>query len=144
LLTKIACAETHCARGEARNSTVPTISSIDASRPETCAFLTYSTDCGVSSPWKNGVSTAPGATVFAVTPRAPSFLASARVNCSIGPLWLHADAIARGELVHVLPRGSPPASAVHALVVPGRHRPAKIRVALELLRARVPRLPGVD
>jgi hypothetical protein len=110
LVTKIVCAETHRARGEARSSTVPTISSTDASRPETCAFLTYSTDCAVSSPWKNGVSTAPGATVFTVTPRAPSSLAS----------------------------------AVHALVVPGRHRPAKIEVALELLRERVPRLPGVD
>ena len=60
-----------------------------------------------------------------------------------GPLWLYADAIARGELVHVLPRWHPPSSAVHALVLPGRHRPAKIVAALELLRERVPRLPGV-
>lgn len=60
-----------------------------------------------------------------------------------GPLWLYSDAIARGELVHVLPRWHPPASPVHALVLPGRYRPAKVAAVLELLRERVRRLPGV-
>jgi DNA-binding transcriptional LysR family regulator len=69
-------------------------------------------------------------------------LAGAGLNA--GPLWLYADAIARGELVHVLPRWHPEASAVHALVVPGRYRPAKIRAALELVRECVPRLPGIS
>ena len=35
-----------------------------------------------------------------------------------------------------LPRWSSPSSTVHALVLPGRHRPAKIAAALELLRER--------
>jgi DNA-binding transcriptional LysR family regulator len=51
------------------------------------------------------------------------------------------DELARHELVqHAGPFES---DEVHALVVPGRHRPAKIKVALELLRERVPRLPGI-
>jgi DNA-binding transcriptional LysR family regulator len=61
-----------------------------------------------------------------------------------GPLWLYADAIARGDLVHLMPHWRPPSSAIHALVLPGRHRPAKIATTLELLRERVPRLPGVS
>lgn len=60
-----------------------------------------------------------------------------------GPLWLYADAIKRGKLVPLLPRWHPPSSPVHALVLPGRHRPAKIATTLELLRERVPKLPGL-
>jgi DNA-binding transcriptional LysR family regulator len=60
-----------------------------------------------------------------------------------GPLWLYAPAIERGDLVHVLPRWHPPTGAVHALVLAGRYRPAKVAAALELLRARVPGLPGL-
>lgn len=67
----------------------------------------------------------------------------AGAGMNAGPLWLYADAIARGELVRVLPRWSPPRFPVHALVLPGRHRPAKIAAALQLLRARVPKLRGV-
>jgi DNA-binding transcriptional LysR family regulator len=68
-------------------------------------------------------------------------IAGAGLNA--GPLWLYADAIARGDLVRVLPRWSPPSSFVHALTLPGRNRPAKIALALAMLRDRVPRLAGV-
>lgn len=60
-----------------------------------------------------------------------------------GPLWLFADVIARGELVHILPRWRPPTGTLQALVLPGRYRPAKIGAALALLRARAPQLPGI-
>jgi DNA-binding transcriptional LysR family regulator len=60
-----------------------------------------------------------------------------------GPLWLFSEAIARGELVHVLPRWRPPQGPLHALVVSGRRRPAKVTATLALLRARAPQLPGV-
>jgi LysR family transcriptional regulator, regulator for bpeEF and oprC len=61
-----------------------------------------------------------------------------------GPLWLFADAIARGQLVHILPRWRPPTGRLQALVLPARYRPAKIAAALALLRARAPRLPGIS
>lgn len=60
-----------------------------------------------------------------------------------GPLWLFAGAIARGELVHILPRWRPPTGTLQALVLPGRYRPAKISAALALLRARAVALPGI-
>ncbi len=68
---------------------------------------------------------------------------TAGAGFNAGPLWLYADAIDRGELRHILPEWRPPNGFVHALTVPGRHRPAKIRAALELFRARVPQLPGI-
>jgi DNA-binding transcriptional LysR family regulator len=46
------------------------------------------------------------------------------------PLWLDADAIDRGELICVLPTWSPPRYPVHALMLPGRYRPAKTNSAL--------------
>lgn len=69
-------------------------------------------------------------------------IAGAGLNA--GPLWLFADAIARGDLVHILPRWRPPSGTLQALVLAGRYRPAKISAALALLRARAPRLPGVS
>jgi len=69
--------------------------------------------------------------------------AIAGAGIATGPLWLYADAIRRKELVHVLPRWNPPKGEVYALVLPGKFRPAKINVALEMLRKRVPRLPGI-
>jgi DNA-binding transcriptional LysR family regulator len=60
-----------------------------------------------------------------------------------GPQWLFADAIARGDLVHVLPKWSPPKGAVHALTLPGDFRPAKTKLALAMLRTRVPNLRGI-
>jgi DNA-binding transcriptional LysR family regulator len=67
----------------------------------------------------------------------------AGAGLNAGPLWLFAEEIARGALVRVLPAWSPPRYAVHALMAPGRHRPAKVTAALQLLRAQVPRLAGV-
>jgi DNA-binding transcriptional LysR family regulator len=67
----------------------------------------------------------------------------AGAGLNAGPLWLYADAIARGELVHVLPRWDPGRGSIHALVLPGKYRPAKIDVALDMLREQVPRLPGI-
>jgi len=55
-----------------------------------------------------------------------------------GLCGFYADGIARGDLVHILPAWSPPRGAVHALMLPGRFRPAKTDVALEMLRQRVP------
>jgi DNA-binding transcriptional LysR family regulator len=60
-----------------------------------------------------------------------------------GPLWLYADDIAAGRLVHVLPAFSPPGFQLHALMLPGRYRPAKISAALELLREKLPQLTGI-
>ena len=68
-------------------------------------------------------------------------LAGAGVNA--GPLWLFADAIARGELVHVLTDWRPPSGTLQAVVPPRRHRPAKVTAALALIRERAARLPGV-
>lgn len=68
-------------------------------------------------------------------------LAGAGFNA--GPLWLYADAIESGELVHLLPDWKLPTTTVQAVTVAGRQRPAKIRSALELLQARVPRLAGI-
>jgi DNA-binding transcriptional LysR family regulator len=65
-------------------------------------------------------------------------MAGAGLNA--GPLWLYAEAIARGTLTHVLPAWSPPRFAVHALMPPGHFRPAKVAAALHMLRARVPQL----
>lgn len=67
----------------------------------------------------------------------------AGAGLNAGPLWLYADAIARGELVRVLPSWSPPTFPIQALTLPGRHRPAKVAAALQLLRARIPTLPGL-
>jgi DNA-binding transcriptional LysR family regulator len=68
-------------------------------------------------------------------------LAGAGLNA--GPLWLYADALARGALVRVLPAWSPPRFAVRALVVPEKYRPAKVAAALQMLRTRVSQLTGV-
>lgn len=68
-------------------------------------------------------------------------LAGAGFNA--GPLWLYAEALERGELVRLLPDWRPPSTTVQVVTVAGRQRPAKIRSALELLQARVPRLAGI-
>ena len=68
-------------------------------------------------------------------------MAGAGLNA--GPLWLYADAIDRGELIRVLPAWNPPRYPVHALMLPGRYRPAKTNSALAMLRVKVPKLPGV-
>ena len=67
----------------------------------------------------------------------------AGAGLNAGPIWLYADAVARGDLVHVLPLWSPPSSLLQAIVAPGRHRPAKVSAALALLRERSARLPGI-
>ncbi|HTQ47244.1 MAG TPA: LysR family transcriptional regulator [Polyangiaceae bacterium] len=69
-------------------------------------------------------------------------LAGAGINA--GPVWLFADAIERGDLVHVLPRWQPPTGTLQAVVPPGRYRPAKVTAALALLRDRATRLPGIS
>jgi DNA-binding transcriptional LysR family regulator len=68
-------------------------------------------------------------------------MAGAGLNA--GPLWLYADALDRGELIRVLPDWNPPRYPVHALMLPGRYRPAKTNSALAMLRVKVPELPGV-
>jgi DNA-binding transcriptional LysR family regulator len=68
-------------------------------------------------------------------------MAGAGLNA--GPLWLYADAIDRGELIRVLPAWNPPRYPVHALLLPGRYRPAKSNSALAMLRVKVPMLPGI-
>jgi DNA-binding transcriptional LysR family regulator len=60
-----------------------------------------------------------------------------------GPLWLFAQAIARGQLVHLLPEWEPPTGSLQALVPPRAYRPAKVTAALELFRRRAPEVPGV-
>jgi len=67
----------------------------------------------------------------------------AGAGLNAGPLWLYADALARRELIRVLPAWSPPRFDVSALTLPGAWRPAKIDAALALLRERVAKLPGV-
>ena len=68
-------------------------------------------------------------------------MAGAGLNA--GPLWLYAEAIERGELIRVLPAWNPPRYPVHALMVPGRYRPAKSNSALAMLRVKVSKLPGI-
>ncbi len=46
-------------------------------------------------------------------------------------------------MVRVLPSWTPPTFPIHALMIPGRYRPAKISAALQMLRDKVPQLPGV-
>ena len=65
-------------------------------------------------------------------------MAGAGMNA--GPLWLYAEAIERGELIRVLPAWNPPRYPVHALMLPGRYRPAKSNSALAMLRVKVPKL----
>ena len=45
-------------------------------------------------------------------------MAGAGLNA--GPLWLHADAIDRGELIRVLPDWNPPRHPVRSLMLSGR------------------------
>jgi DNA-binding transcriptional LysR family regulator len=68
----------------------------------------------------------------------------AGAGLNAGPLWLYAEAIARGDLVRVLPAWSPPTFALHALMLPGPYRPAKVAAALQLFRERTRGLPGIS
>jgi DNA-binding transcriptional LysR family regulator len=80
-------------------------------------------------------------TVSSILGVSEAVIAGAGLNA--GPLWLYADAIASGDLVRVLPSWTPPTFPIHALMIPGRYRPAKISAALQMLRDKVPQLPGV-
>lgn len=87
------------------------------------------------------VTCASSFTVSSMLGVSEAVIAGAGLNS--GPLWLYSDALARGELVHVLPAWSPPSFPVHALTLPGRYRPAKVAAALQMLRERVPKLAGI-
>ncbi|MDJ0740437.1 MAG: LysR family transcriptional regulator [Gammaproteobacteria bacterium] len=61
-----------------------------------------------------------------------------------GPLWYFADDIASGALLRVLPEWSPPRFPVHALYLPTRYVPAKIRHFIDLCVDRMRATPGID
>ena len=65
------------------------------------------------------------------------------LGIAVMPQWFIAEDLAQGRLIDLLPTWRAPQLTIHVISSPGRYQPQRLTQFLQLLRQRVPQIPGI-
>ena len=68
----------------------------------------------------------------------------AGLGAAVMPRWFIEDDLIQQRLIDLLPRWRAPRLTIYVASLPGRHRPRRLQAFLDVLKAEIPKIPGIE